>query len=234
MKHEDVWRALDTLAAEKGLSPSGLARAAGLDPTAFNRSKRATPHGRLRWPSTESLSRVLAATGASLEVFTALVGGARALGSLRPAGRSVGLGASARRLPQVAFTALQYGEDVADSGEETAMPMQADPGSYAIRLDTAAFEPMLREGGLLIASPDTPRQAGDRVMLCCHPRELPNSDGMAEDGNAEEGMAGEVVAGIIGTMRPNAIEIDGFGRVGKITLRADSISWMHRIGWASL
>jgi phage repressor protein C with HTH and peptisase S24 domain len=214
MRHEDVWRALDTLAAENGLSPSGLARAAGLDPTAFNRSKRATPHGRLRWPSTESLSRVLAATGASLENFTALVGGARALASLRPPGRGLERAGTARRLPQVAFSALLQGGDVAESGEETALPLQAEPGSYAIRLDTAAFEPVLREGGLLIASPETPVQAGDRVVLHRHPD--------------------MVLAGIVGAIRPDGIDIDGFGCTGIVALHADSVRWMHRISWAAL
>ncbi len=220
MKHEDVWRALDTLAAEKGLSPSGLARAAGLDPTAFNRSKRAAPHGRLRWPSTESLSRVLAATGASLESFAALVGGARVLASLRPGGRALERsGATTRRLPQVAFSALQHGGDVAESGEETALPMQADPGSYAIRLDTAAFEPALREGSLLIASPDIPVQAGDRVVLLSH-------SGAA--------FARAVLAGIVCKGPPDAVELVGFGRTGTVALPNDAIGWMHRIGWASL
>ena len=63
MKHEDIWRALDTLAAEHGMSTSGLARRAGLDPTTFNPSKRRMPDGRARWPSTESLAKVLLATG---------------------------------------------------------------------------------------------------------------------------------------------------------------------------
>jgi phage repressor protein C with HTH and peptisase S24 domain len=215
MTHEDVWRALDTLAAEKGLSPSGLARAAGLDPTAFNRSKRMTPHGRLRWPSTESLSRVLAATGASLENFTALVGGARALASLRPPGRGLErIGFAARRLPQIAFSALLRGGTAAESSEETAMPLEAEPGSYAIRLDTAAFEPVLREDGLLIASPETPVHAGDRVILHRHP-DL-------------------VLAGIVGAVRPDEIGIDGFGCTGTVVLRTDSIRWMHRISWAAL
>ena len=31
MKHEDIWRAVDALAAENGLSASGLAKKAGLD-----------------------------------------------------------------------------------------------------------------------------------------------------------------------------------------------------------
>ena len=221
MKHEDVWRALDTLAAEKGLSPSGLARAAGLDPTSFNRSKRATPHGRLRWPSTESLSRVLAATGASLENFTALVGGARALATRHPSGRLLERGHPAmRRLPQLAFSALQDGEDAAESGEETALPMQADPGSYAIRLDTDAFEPVLREGALLIASPDAPVRSGDRVLL--------------RSRAASMLAMGTVLAGVVRRVLPDAIDMERFGCGSRLALDADQINWMHRIGWASL
>ena len=79
MKHEDVWRALDTLAAENGLSASGLAKKAGLDPTTFNPSKRRMADGHLRWPSTESIAKVLNATGATLDGFSALVYGARAI-----------------------------------------------------------------------------------------------------------------------------------------------------------
>ena len=89
MKHEDIWRAIDTLAAENGLSASGLAKRSGLDPTTFNVSKRVMPDGRNRWPSTESVAKVLNATGASLEAFTSLVSGARTLASnlVRPARR---------------------------------------------------------------------------------------------------------------------------------------------------
>jgi phage repressor protein C with HTH and peptisase S24 domain len=83
MRHDDIWRAIDTLAAETGLSPSGLARKAGLDPTSFNVSKRRTADGRSRWPSTESIAKVLAASGAGLEDFTSLVLGARALPEAR-------------------------------------------------------------------------------------------------------------------------------------------------------
>src|ERR1700759_3156427 len=73
LTHPQIWRAIDALAARNGMSPSGLAKIAGLDPTTFNKSKRGTANGKLRWPSTESLAKVLAATGASLEDFVALV-----------------------------------------------------------------------------------------------------------------------------------------------------------------
>jgi phage repressor protein C with HTH and peptisase S24 domain len=72
MTHSDVWRAIDLLAAQNGLSTSELARRAGLDQTAFAESKRRRD-GRPRWPSTESLSRILQATDSSISQFSALL-----------------------------------------------------------------------------------------------------------------------------------------------------------------
>ena len=57
LTHAQIWHAIDSLAERYGLSASGLARKAGLDPTTFNVSKRQSVDGRLRWPSTESSPR---------------------------------------------------------------------------------------------------------------------------------------------------------------------------------
>jgi len=76
LKHDDIWRAIDTLATRNGLTASGLARKAGLDPTTFNKSKRVTAAGRRRWPSTESLAKALDAVGTSLNEFVGYVEGA--------------------------------------------------------------------------------------------------------------------------------------------------------------
>lgn len=73
LTHGQVWRAIDQLAEQHGLSTSGLARRSGLDPTTFNRSKRITTDGRLRWPSTESIAKALSATGTSAELFFAMM-----------------------------------------------------------------------------------------------------------------------------------------------------------------
>src|SRR3990170_5417148 len=73
LTHTRVWSAIDALARRYSLSPSGLAKRAGLDPTSFNKSKRITGEGRPRWLTTESIAKVLQATGASFEDFTALV-----------------------------------------------------------------------------------------------------------------------------------------------------------------
>ncbi|CAG4923201.1 unnamed protein product [Acidocella sp. C78] len=75
MQHDDIWRAIDALAAQRGLSASALARSAGLDPTSFNPSKRRAPDGRLRWPSTESIAKILAASQTGFETFAALAAG---------------------------------------------------------------------------------------------------------------------------------------------------------------
>ncbi len=75
LSHDRIWAAIDALAERNQLSPSGLARRAGLDPTSFNKSKRQAADGRSRWPSTESLAKVLTATGSSLDDFMALVQG---------------------------------------------------------------------------------------------------------------------------------------------------------------
>ena len=73
LTHAQVWSAIDRLAARAGLSASGLARRAGLDPTTFNKSKRITPQGRARWPSTESIAKALTATGTPFDTFVGLI-----------------------------------------------------------------------------------------------------------------------------------------------------------------
>ncbi|HYC75549.1 helix-turn-helix transcriptional regulator, partial [Brevundimonas sp.] len=74
LSHGQIWKAIDGLARREGISVSALARRAGLDATSFNPSKRFGPGDppRPRWPSTESLTRILQATGLSLGEFAAL------------------------------------------------------------------------------------------------------------------------------------------------------------------
>lgn len=69
MTHAEVWRAIERFAMEHGMSCSGLAKSSGLDPTTFNRSKRWSKEGQPRWPSTNSISKILASTGASIQDF---------------------------------------------------------------------------------------------------------------------------------------------------------------------
>ncbi len=73
LTHEKIWLAIDRLAKAFGYSPSGLAKQAGLDPTSFNKSKRLSPDGKPRWPSTESIAKILAVTDATMSEFISLI-----------------------------------------------------------------------------------------------------------------------------------------------------------------
>lgn len=69
MNHLQMWSAIDSFAKAKGTTASGLARMSGLNPTTFNKSKRMTEYGQERWPSTQSLSKILNATNTSFSEF---------------------------------------------------------------------------------------------------------------------------------------------------------------------
>ena len=107
LSHEPVWAAIDALAERYSLSASGLAKRAGLDSTAFNQSKRLSADGRPRWPSTESIAKILAATGSSLDEFVALLDGSaqrRATAGCRRSGRPCRCSASRRPAPAASST----------------------------------------------------------------------------------------------------------------------------------
>ena len=215
MKHEDIWRAIDTLAAENGLSASGLAKRAGLDPTTFNPSKRRMPDGRARWPSTESVSKVLDATGASLERFTALVSGARALTSAALARNS------GRRVPLIGF-AQAGGEGYFDDGgfpvgggwDEVSLPEIADPNAYALEISGDSMEPVFRDGDLVIVSPSAPIRRGDRVVV--------------------RTVNGEVMAKQLTRRSARRVELKSLNpEHPNYSFDLSDVTWVHRIVWAS-
>jgi len=213
MKHEDIWRALDTLAAEHGLSASGLAKRAGLDPTTFNPSKRRMPDGRARWPSTESLAKVLDATGAELEAFTALVTGARALPAASRAGT--------RRVPLIGL-AQAGGDGYFDDGgypvgggwDEVGLPEIADPNAYALEISGESMEPVFRDGDLVIVSPAAPIRRGDRVVVRTR--------------------RGEVMAKQLQRRSARRVELLSLNPAHpSYAFELHEVAWIHRIVWAS-
>ena len=216
MKHDEVWRALDTLAAEYGLSSSGLAKRSGLDPTTFNPSKRFMPDGRARWPSTESLAKVLNATGATLEAFTALVTGARAL----PAGVRASQ-AAPRRVPLIGFA--QAGGDgffddggypIGGSWDEVALPEIADPNAYALEISGESMEPVFRDGDVVIVSPAAPIRRADRLVV--------------------RTVEGEVMAKQLARRSARRIDLRSLTPAHPDrSFELGQVAWMHRIVWAS-
>jgi phage repressor protein C with HTH and peptisase S24 domain len=211
MRHDDVWRALDTLAAERGLSASGLARRAGLDPTAFNPSKRRAADGRARWPSTESLAKVLMATGASLEVFTALVTGARTFPHPRPM-RRVPFLPLAQAMDEGRFDAAGYPGGA--GWDEMAAPEIADPHAYALQVRGDGLEPVYRDGDMLLVSPAAPIRRGDRVVA--------------------RTARGQIMTRQLARRSARRIELRSLNPVEPgHSFPLEDVTWMHRIVWAS-
>ena len=73
LTHRTIWQAIDTVAENCDLTASGLARKCGLDPTTLNVSKRTGRDGRERWPSTQTIAKVLEVAEMDLKVFGELV-----------------------------------------------------------------------------------------------------------------------------------------------------------------
>lgn len=158
IRHADIWRALDVLAERHGLSRSGLARRAGLDATAFNVSKRINREGKPRWPGTEAIAKVLAATDGTLENFGALVAGDNRASGLRVP--VIGL---ARAALDGNFDAA--GAPTGSDWDEIAFPGINDPHAYALEITGDHMEPVFRAGDMVLVSPSAPVRRGDRVVV---------------------------------------------------------------------
>ncbi|MDA1089460.1 MAG: helix-turn-helix transcriptional regulator [Proteobacteria bacterium] len=158
LKHADVWKAIDRLAREYGYSASGLARQSGLDPTTFNKSKRVTREGKLRWPSTESVAKVLAATGANLAEFVSYVTDSEGVGIYR----NIPLIGFAQAGNQGYFDDAGY--PAGGSWDEIPFPGLGDPQAYALEITGDSMEPVFRDGDTVIVSPQANIRRGDRVV----------------------------------------------------------------------
>jgi phage repressor protein C with HTH and peptisase S24 domain len=158
LTHAQVWNALDRLAAQAGLSVSGLAKRAGLDPTTFNKSKRITPDGRARWPSTESIAKALGATGTSLASFVQLTAEG---GASDP--RAVPLMPADRAAEPDRFDAL--GAPTGQGWERATLPALDDRRAFALSIAGDAWRPAYRHGDIVVVSPAAAIRPGDRVVV---------------------------------------------------------------------
>ena len=206
LTHAQVWTALDRLAERAGMSPSGLAKRSGLDPTTFNKSKRITADGRERWPSTESVAKALAATNSSIDTFVQLIGdGARSLQSV----------------PLLGFAQAGSGGYFDDSGfpagkgwDEVALPSAIDEHAYALEISGDSMKPAYRDGDIIVVSPGTPIRRGDRVVV--------------------KTSGGEVMVKELKRRTAKTLELASLNpaQVDR-ALAASEVEWIARIVWAS-
>ncbi len=210
LTHTQIWHAIDALAARHGLSASGLAKNAGLDPTTFNKSKRGGANGKLRWPSTESVSKILNATGASLDEFVALIGRD---GSLRRTfSRAVPLLGMAQAGSQGFFD--DAGFPVGQGWDEIPFPEVADEHAYALEIAGESMLPVYRDGDRIVLSPAASVRRGDRVVVKTH--------------------AGEVMAKMLARQTAQRIELKSFNPAFEDrNFALSEVAFIHRIIWAS-
>ena len=206
LTHHQIWTALDRLAERSDLSPSGLAKKSGLDPTTFNKSKRITPDGRARWPSTESIAKALSATGASVESFVSLIGESNG---------------TAQAVPLIGFAEAGAGGYFDDGGfpvgkgwDEIAFPAVTDEHAYALEISGESMQPTYRDGDVIIVSPAAPVRRGDRVVV--------------------KTKSGEVMVKELKRQTAKQVELKSLNADHpERTLPLEDVVWIARIVWAS-
>jgi phage repressor protein C with HTH and peptisase S24 domain len=206
LTHGQVWGALDRLAERAGMSASGLARRAGLDPTTFNKSKRITADGRERWPSTESLAKALAAANASVDNFVQLLGDAAR---------------TAQSVPLLGLAQAGSSGHFDESGfptgrgwDEMALPSAPDAHAYALEISGDSIRPAYRDGDIVVVSPGTAIRRGDRVVVKTTSGEV---------------MVKELKRRTAKTLELASLNPSHADRV----LAAEDVAWIARIVWAS-
>ncbi len=200
------------LAEKNGLSASGLARRAGLDPTTFNRSKRATKEGKLRWPSTESIAKILAATDAGMGEFLSLLGEESAAENGDRAGVRIPVIGYAEAGQEGYFDDAGY--PVGQGWDELEFPQVEDENAYALEISGDSMEPAYRDGDVIIVSPGASIRRGDRVVV--------------------KTREGEVTAKILARRTANRIELRSVNpEYPDRALAPREIDWIARILWVS-
>ena len=204
MRHTDIWRGIDRLAAHHGYSTSALAKLAGLDATAFNPSKRTAKDGRPRWPSTESVAKALSAVGAGFDDLAALIEGKR--------------GATAPLLGLAQAGNDGFFDDAgfpAGAGwDEVRFPGLGAETVYALEISGDSMEPAYREGDRIIVAPEAPIRRGDRVVA--------------------KTLDGEVMAKLLGQRTEKRIQLLSFNPdYAPREFKPAQIAWIARILWAS-
>jgi len=206
LTHNQIWTALDRLAARADMSPSGLAKKSGLDPTTFNKSKRITPDVRARWPSTESVAKALAATGVSFSTFVSLITDAAG---------------STKSVPLLGFAQAGSGGYFDDGGfpvgkgwDEFAFPAVADDHAYALEISGDSMLPAYRDGDVIVVSPAAPVRRGDRVVVRTR--------------------KGEVMVKELKRQTAKQVELKSLNPAhAERTLAHNDVIWIARVVWAS-
>ena len=206
MKYETIWSAVDNLAKALSMTPSGLAKKSGLDSTTFNRSKRIRPDGKKRWPSLDSINKVLEYCNISFEEFYNY-------------GDNYDGHSNIQTIP---FARLSnnvipsYQEDNAPdttNWESIAFPIRTN-SAYALEIDTNEYEPVYKKGSTVLLLKNSEIRHGDRIAV------------FFNDGS-------KVLAEFM-HRKPQTIELLSLKKSeNEISVKIDDIAYINRIVWVS-
>lgn len=209
--HTDIWNAIDRLAGSFGYSPSGLAKKAGLDPTTFNKSKRVSTDGKPRWPSTESIAKILSVTGMTMSEFFSM---AETNGGKEAPLATIPLLSVAQA--QRAGTFDEAGFPQGQGWDRIALPFtdKDRQALYALKIAGSAANALYREGDVIIAAPGAVPRRGERAVI--------------------RTMDGTILTGELARQSGGRIELSTSGPNGeKLAFSSGDVQWTARILWAS-
>ncbi|MBT4710456.1 MAG: helix-turn-helix transcriptional regulator [Alphaproteobacteria bacterium] len=180
---------------------------AGLDATTFNSSKRVTADGKRRWPSTESISKVLAVTGTNLTEFISYTG-------------EPGSTPGQCRLPIIRSGQIPGDEFFDGDGNPTGQQWDAAivldvsrKNLFALEVGDQSMMPVFRRGSIVVASPSESVKRGDRVIV--------------------RTTAGKMLVRELIRQSAKKIEVRELGhQQTESEIPMDQVSWITRIMWA--
>ena len=227
--HAQVWSAIDELAQQNDISVSRLARSAGLDPTTFNKSKRTASDGRLRWPSTESLSKIMTATGIEFDQFAVLMaksGGSYNIDLTNLSGKGFAEDAASvnpwtNAVPLIGLAQAgsggffdEAGLPSGDGWDAVDFPNKERDSIYALEIQGDSMLPLYRDGDRIIVSPTSSIRRGDRVVV--------------------RTVEGEVLAKVLARQTAKVLELESLNPDHENrSIKVEDLDWVARIIWAS-
>ena len=216
LSHDRVWAAIDALAARYSLSASGLAKRAGLDSTAFNKSKRLSV-GRA---AALALDRIAGQDHRGDQLFARRIHRRWSKAAPRPpqaAADAAPTRAAARLCPGRRRRLLRR---CRLSGRPGLGPGRAagaaDEGSYALQVQGDSMLPLYRNGDVLIVEPG--------AVTCAR-----------ATASSSRPTRGEVMAKVL--RAPDRQNRSCWSRsipsIRTATLPMRDVEWVARIVWAS-
>lgn len=176
-----------------------------MDATTFNKSKRTRPDGKKRWPSLDSLNKIIEVCNISFDEFFALAGNENEDKIIHS-------------IPYIECSRLLEGEKTIcidfrkNKWQRIRFPDGHD-NLYALDINTDQFAPFYRNGTLLILSQESEIRRGDRIAVF-----------MSDN---------SIVIREFVHRTATTLELKDILSVDKTSVNVENIRIVHRIVWAS-